>query len=168
MVNTKRHAMPQARDIMTEEILTVATTTSITDLEQLLSDRRITGVPVTNERGHIIGVVSLRDLLDRYADDTPAMPRGSFYDLPTDAANLDEDFGRFEVPIENTDTVGDVMTGQVFSVDVSTPLPEIAKRMLDLKIHRLLVTENGSHVGLITTFDLLTAVAGLPLPRDSA
>jgi CBS domain-containing protein len=71
----------------------------------------------------------------------------------------EEDFESFEVPEEAEETAADVMTALVHTVDFDTPLNAVAKKMVDLQIHRILVTKSGMHVGLISTFDVLRAVA---------
>jgi CBS domain-containing protein len=52
------------------------------------------------------------------------------------------------------------MTGEVYAVDADTTLQDVAREMLRLRIHRILVTDQGKHVGLISTFDLLEVFAG--------
>lgn len=151
-----------ASDIMQTNLLTVATSTPLSEVEQLLAEHNISGAPVTDETGHIVGVVSMRDLFDRYTQDPGARPRRGpgFYHLAThDLA--DDDFDSFEVPPEAEETAQDVMTAQVFAVPTKMPIVDVARRMLELKIHRILVTnEKKRHVGLITTHDMLRAFAG--------
>lgn len=150
-----------ARDIMKTNLVTVATSTPLSEVEQLLAEHGISGTPVTDETGHIVGVVSMRDLFDRYSQDPSARPRRGpgFYHLSTH--ELDEDdFDSFEVPAESEETAKDVMTAEVFSVPASTPIVDVARRMLDLKIHRILVTNDKKrHVGMITTHDMLRVIA---------
>jgi signal-transduction protein with cAMP-binding, CBS, and nucleotidyltransferase domain len=49
------------------------------------------------------------------------------------------------------------MTGEVYAVEADTTLRDVAQEMLRLRIHRILVKEEGKHVGLISAFDLLDA-----------
>ena len=115
---------------------------------------------MTDEAGHIIGIVSIRDLVERYAEDPDARPRrgNGFYHLSSEEM-LDEDFDTFEVPEESEETAGDVMTGQIHSVDASAGLREIAGAMAKHRIHRVLVCEKGRHVGLISTMEILRALS---------
>ena len=91
-----------ARDIMQSDVITVPYATPLSEVERTLSDNRISGAPVTDEAGHIIGIVSIRDLVERYAEDPDARPRrgNGFYHLSSEEM-LDEDFESFEVPAES-------------------------------------------------------------------
>ncbi len=149
-----------AGDIMQTQVLTVSTTTPLPDVERLLNEHRISGVPVTDKAGHIAGVLSMRDLVERYAED-PSLhrpPSGSFYDVTAEEEM--EEIESFEVPEEAEETAGDVMTGQVHDVPISASLSDVAKKMTELRLHRILVQDDGKHVGLISTFDVLRVLAG--------
>ena len=144
-----------AGDIMQSPVFTVSESTSLRDLQQVLSDYGISGAPVTDTAGHIIGVVSVRDLLERYAsaERNPAETH-DFYD------GRDESAAEFELPDTAGDTVADVMTAEVHSVVRGATLAQVARKMLELRVHRILVLEGPNHVGLISTFDVLRALSG--------
>lgn len=155
---------PTARDIMRTDVLTVSRNTPLSEVERLLGEHRIGGMPVTDEAGHIVGVVSMRDLLERYTQDPDARPRrgAGFYHLT--AEELDEEefeqLDSFETPEESQETVADIMSSDVHSVRADAPAPEIAGTMIDKRIHRVLVEDNKRYIGLITTFDLLAVLRG--------
>ena len=151
--------MVTARDIMRAEVITVPYATPLSEVERILSDNRISGAPVTDESGHIIGIVSIRDLVERYAEDPDSRPRRGqgFFHLSSEDME-DEDFDSFEVPKESEETAEDVMSGEIYSVDVAAGLKDIAKAMTKHRIHRVLVQENGRHVGLISTMEILSAL----------
>ena len=71
---------------------------------------------------------------------------------------LDEDLDAIGVPAEAEETVNDIMTTDVHATSPDTPLPEIAAKMLRLRIHRILVREKHKYIGLINTFDMLGAM----------
>jgi CBS domain-containing protein len=127
----------------------------------VLGDHRISGAPVTDESGHIIGVVSLKDLIERYAESPDSHPRRGtgFYHLSTNEM-LEDDFDSFDVPEEAEETAADVMSAEVLSVGPDAGLQEIATQMVKHKIHRLLVQENGKYVGLISTMEILDSLSG--------
>ena len=156
---TERWGLVTARDIMRDEVITVPYAAPLSEVERILSDNRISGAPVTDEAGHIVGIVSVRDLVERYTEDPDARPRRGpgFYHLSSEETE-DEDFDSFEVPEESEETAADVMTGEIYSVDVSAGLKEIATAMAKHRIHRILVRENGRHVGLISTMEILNAL----------
>lgn len=149
-----------AADVMRTDVLTVSESTPLSEVERLLGENRIGGLPVTNETGHITGVVSIRDLVDRYTQDPDSRPRRGhgFYHLSSEDLD-DEDFESFEVPEEAEETAGDIMTAQVYAVDRTTPLQEVAAKMVELNVHRLLVTEKKRTVGIVSTMDVLKALA---------
>jgi CBS domain-containing protein len=149
-----------ATDVMRTDVLTVSESTPLSEVERLLGENRIGGVPVTNETGHITGVVSIRDLVDRYTQDPDSRPRRGhgFYHLSAEGLE-DEDFESFEVPEEAEETAGDIMTAQVYDVDAKAHLRDIAAKMVELNVHRLLVTEKKRTVGIVSTMDVLKALA---------
>ncbi len=149
-----------AREVMRTEILTVAVSTPLSDVERLLGEYRIGGLPVTDEAGHIAGVISMRDLVEQYSQDPDSRPRrkGSFYHLSSEEL-LEEDFGSFDVPQESEETAGDLMTAQVYSTSPDAKLASIAKQMVELSVHRILVVEGTKTLGIISTMDIMRALA---------
>lgn len=149
-----------AADVMRTDVLTVSESTPLSEVERLLGENRIGGLPVTNETGHITGVVSIRDLVDRYTQDPDARPRRGhgFYHMSAEGLE-DEDFESFEVPEEAEETAGDIMTAQVYNVEATSSLREVAAKMVELNVHRLLVTERKHTVGIVSTMDVLKALA---------
>ena len=147
-----------ARDILHAPIVSVPVSAPIADVQQVLADNRISGVPVTNEAGRIVGVISAKDLLDRYAEEgEPAVAgRPSYYATSDDTEEV-EHFERDEAG--TTLTAADVMTPEVYSVPATTRLRVLAKRMVEWNVHRVMVLERGRHIGLISTMDVLSAVA---------
>ena len=151
-----------ARDIMRKQIVTVPVTAPLSEVERILSDARVSGAPVVDRRGTIVGVVSMRDLIERYTEDPDSRPRrgrGSFY-VSTEELG-DEDLEAFETPQESEETAADIMTASVNSIDADAPLPVVARHMVELQIHRILVTEGRKTIGLISTMDVLRGIAGI-------
>ena len=151
-----------ARDVMRTNVLTVSRNTPLSEVERLLGEHRIGGAPVTDEAGHIVGVVSMRDLLERYTQDRDSRPRASqsFYNLASPELNEDEfeELDSFELPTEAEETVADIMNSDVHAVSAATLVPDIAEKMIEQRIHRVLVEDSKRYIGLITTFDLLGAM----------
>lgn len=162
-----------ARDIMRTQLITVSTTTPLADVVRLLGEYRVGGLPVTNEAGRIVGVVSMRDLIERYAQDPDQHPRRreSFYGAPDaslDTLDDDEAIEPVEFEAEADETAGDLMNSEVWSVPASADLQQIATVMVERHIHRVLVLEKERHVGLITTLDVLRALARDPASGKSS
>ena len=149
-----------ARDIMETRIVSVSRTAPLSEVERLLAENRISGMPVTDASGRAIGVVSYRDLFDHYREDPDSRPRRTraFYRLS--AEELDEDVESFEVPAESEDTVEDVMTPEVIHVRSSASLRQICNTMARHEIHRVLVTDPETErvVGIVSSMGLMTAL----------
>jgi CBS domain-containing protein len=158
--SVERWGLVTARDIMRDDVITVSYAAPLTEVERVLSENRISGAPVTDEMGRIVGVVSLKDLIERYTEDPDAQPRrgNGFYHLSSEET-LDDDFESFEIPEEAEETASDVMTAEVYSVPAGAGLKEIAATMKRHGIHRVLVEENGKHIGLISTLEVLAALS---------
>jgi CBS domain-containing protein len=150
-----------ARDLMQERVITVSYSAPLSEVERVLSDNRIGGVPVTDAAGHVVGVISARDLLDLYTEDPDARPRRGkgYYYLSSEDLD-DVDFDSFSLPDESEATAESVMTAEAYTIGVSASLREVASLMAEHKIHRVLVTddETGAIVGLISTMDLIRAL----------
>jgi len=134
---------------MTSEVVSVAPATRLKDLAQLLSERRISGVPVVDE-GTLIGVVSEADVLAKEVG-RPLSRR-----MP-----LDWIFGERPSPWEQrrraATTVAQAMTTPAITVDADRPLREAAALMVDRGVNRLPVIEAGRLVGIVTRADLVRA-----------
>ena len=148
-----------AQDIMQTTVLTVSTNTPLSEVERILSEHRIGGVPVTEEAGHIVGVISIRDLIEHYSEDPGSRPRHEgFYNMSSEEL-LEEDMESLELPEESQETAGELMTAQVYTVAADASLRDVCSSMVKLKIHRILVEDNKRTVGLISTMDILKALA---------
>lgn len=151
-----------AGDIMQTRIFTVSDTAPLSEIERVLTENRISGVPVTNQAGKVIGVVSVRDLLARYVEDPDARPHrgGRYFDESVEEL-ADEDLVSLDLPEESEETAADVMNPEVFHVPTSATLQEVARKMTEHRIHRVLVTDpaDGRIVGILTTMGVLAAFA---------
>lgn len=123
-----------ARDIMTTEVITVTPSTPLKEFARICAEDKISGAPVVTVDGRLAGIVSRTDLLERLAE----------------IRDLDPQAGE-EMPGE----VQDIMQERIISVPPATTLDRVAKRMAEERIHRVLVTEKGKLVGIITSLDLL-------------
>ncbi len=149
-----------ASDIMRKDLVTIDRDTPLPEVERIFDEYRITGAPVTDSAGTIVGVISVRDLLEEYGEGETARPRRvpAFYDFTSDEA-LEQELAAFEAPAEAEETAGDVMTGDVYSVPADASLRDVARTMSRHRIHRLLVEREGRYVGLVSMFEILDALA---------
>jgi predicted transcriptional regulator len=147
------------KDVMNPDIMTVAADMTTDDLARYLTEREISGAPVVDSQGHLIGVVSMTDIGRQLAEpsDFASSRRSEFYRNTSDDVTL-EDLGQRYVE-EREVTVRDVMTPVVYQVPATAPVAEAARSMVEHHIHRLIVTQDKEPVGIITSMDLLRIVA---------
>ncbi len=141
-----------ARDVMTSNVVTVSPDTRTTTLARLLLDNKISAVPVVDEEGRVVGIVSEGDLLGRPSSRSP---RGWWLRLFNDEAVCLE-----ELATARHLTARDVMARHVASVSDQTPIDLIATLMHRRKLKRVLVLRDGKLVGIVSRADLLDALMG--------
>ena len=148
-------------DIMTRRVLTVRPETEVSTLARLLLDNNISAVPVVDDEGHVVGIVSEGDLLGR---PPAASPRGWWLRLFDEQAVCLE-----ELATARHLTAQQVMTRQVVSVSDDAPVAIGASLMHRRKLKRLPVVRDGRLVGIVSRADLLGAlVAGRGEPAGPA
>lgn len=149
-----------ARDVMLTNVVTVSYAAPLSEVERILVENRISGMPVVNEAGHVVGVVSVKDLIERYAEDPDSRPRrGSGYYHMSVADMDDADFESYELPAEAEETAESLMNSDILAVDADATLAEVARQMVDRRVHRLLVADGGKFVGIVTTLEVLQVIA---------
>lgn len=140
-----------------DELIVAKTTTTIDEALELLVQNRITGLPVIDEAGKLIGVVSDFDLL---ALDTISGNRPSDSSLFPKAGNTWKAFKEIQKLISKTHgrTVGEVMTPSPLVVCENSNLEDAARLLLDTQKRRLpVIDNNGKLVGLLTRGNVIKA-----------
>ena len=176
----KSLAETRVGDLMQRNVVTVAPDDTVRTLTRLLSDHQISGAPVVDTSGRVVGVVSATDVLRMTADETDArvgtFPTRPPEDVPEsgdDELDLVSYFVGMEATVfapEGVDwiredafeerTVRDNMTPVHFSVHSDTTVEELAQLLVRGRIHRALVVDNGELGGIVTTFDVLRGLTG--------
>jgi len=133
-----QEALMRAAEIMQKDILAVSPELPLASFEEFLSTEDISGAPVQDDRGNIVGVVSKTDLVRALT-------------------GRDDSEGR-EASTSNL-TVEDIMTRDVVTVSPHDDVKSVVRHMLDGRLHRVLVAENNEVLGIITSFDLLGLLA---------
>lgn len=148
--------MLTAKDIMTKDVVSVTPDTSIEELSNLLVRNQISGAPVVNAAGGIVGIVTENDLISR----------NKRLHIPTvvsflDAAIYLESSKKFaeEVKRVTATKVGDICTSKVITITEETTLTDIATLMAEKKVHLLPVVREGKVVGVVGKRDVVAAVA---------
>jgi CBS domain-containing membrane protein len=137
--------MIRLRDIMTRDVLTVPPTLSVREAAELFATERLGGAPVVRG-GKMIGMLSASDLLDFVAS--------------LQAEPLEVGGDTSERGILDSHTVEEAMTrGPVRSLPPDAPATRAAEVMKEERIHRLPVVDGETLVGIVSTVDLVRAVA---------
>ena len=140
-------------DVMTTDVTTANSQMSIVDVAKLLWEKQISGVPVVNDRGEPIGMITEGDLLRRGETDTT--PRRSWW---LEMLSTNRDLASEYVKTHGT-RVKDVMTRQVVTVVESTPLSVLADLFERHRIKRVPVLRDGKLVGIVSRANLVRAIA---------
>ena len=125
--------LPKISQFMDQVVPTLAPDTRVLAAVDFLLRHRVTGAPVVDWRGKLLGIITETDLLRLVTQGIQAKP-------PTGA------------------TVSDYMTTDVITVEPHTDIYFVAGVFLRNAFRRLPVVENGKIVGAITRFDLLRAI----------
>lgn len=145
----------RAMDLMTTDVITAAPDMSVQALATLLAERGISGVPVIDASGGLVGIVSEGDLLHRAeigAARRHRVRRRSWWldhYASEHAREYVKDHGR---------TVGDVMTRDVVSVTESAEIADVAALLEARRIKRIPVVRDGKVVGIISRANIVRAV----------
>jgi CBS domain-containing protein len=142
---------PQAQDVMSTSVATIGAGATVREAARLMAERRVSALPVIDERGRVAGIVSEGDLVRR--SELGAAASGSWW-----LRALTEDTARDYQKSHGT-SVRDVMTSPALSVRRATPLPQVARLMEKHRIKRLPVIERGRLVGIVSRADLVRRLA---------
>jgi CBS domain-containing protein len=144
-------------DVMTRDPLTVQPTTPLTEVIQILADRRISGLPVVTATGELVGVVSETDLMWRETGATPPA-----YIMLLDSVIYLDNPGRYERDLHKAlgETVADVMSPHPVTIRPDQAVRDAAHLMHDRQIHRLPVLDAAHRlVGIVTRGDIVRTMA---------
>lgn len=145
----------RAHQIMTRGVLTVSPETSVETAAKMMLENHISGLPVLDKSGDLVGIVSERDFLRRAEIGTQRKrPRWLQFFLSPGAAadNFVHERGRL---------VGDVMTSRPVTVTEDTTLEQIVALMEEKNIKRVPVLRDRKLVGIVTRSNLMRVVANM-------
>ncbi len=141
-----------AKDIMRKKVITIERFQTAQELAQLLQDRCITGVPVVDDDGTVLGVVSQTDLVRTRREASSGVPTYHIEaDMPTTAVGMHLE------EMENT-RVESIMTPGAIAFDENTPIETLARAMTKLHIHRILITRADKLCGIVSSMDMIKAL----------
>lgn len=147
----------KVRDVMTSAVITVQPETTFKETAQRLLDYGVTGLPVVDDKGRLVGLVTEADLMSKEAFGTRQhRPLEALLDLLTGEARW--------VGKAAGLTAGQVMTTDVVTARPNEDMRVAARRMLDRQVKRLPVVEDDRLVGIVSRHDLRRP----PRPKDEA
>lgn len=155
----------QADELMTHDPVTVSPKTPVPDIARILLDHAISAVPVVDERGALVGMVSEGDLLGREERDREAR-RDWWLTLLAEGEALDPDF---VASLKNRRlTARDIMSAPIVRVTETAEIGEIAQLLEAHRIKRVPVLREDRIVGIVSRTDLLRAFAAEHAERVGA
>lgn len=145
-----------ASDVMTSNVIAVTPDMTVREVAQIFVDNGISGAPVQDADGHVVGMISEGDLLRRSEIGTDERPRSSWLALWS-ASHEARDYIKTHAA-----KVRDVMTTEVLSVRPDTPLGEVAGFLETRRIKRVPVMKAGKLIGIVSRANLVQALASVP------
>ena len=145
----------RVRDVMTHNVISVEAGESILHAARLMLQNRISGLPVVDASGALVGIVTEGDFLRRGEIGT-ARQRPKWLEFFLGPGRLASEYVH-----ESGRKVGEVMTPDPYTVSEDDPLEKVVALMERHRIKRLPVTREGRMVGVISRANLLHALASL-------
>ncbi len=144
-------------DIMTNDPILVTPNTPLQEAIHILAEKKISGLPVVDETGKLVGVISESDLMWQESGIEPPP-----YIMFLDSVIYLKNPARYNKEIHKAlgQTVGEVMSDRPIAVNSNKTVPEAARIMHDKKVRRLPVVDDSSKViGIVTQGDVIKMMA---------
>jgi CBS-domain-containing membrane protein len=148
--------MITAKEIMTQEVITVTKSTSIKNLSDLFIKHKVNGFPVLDEDDQLIGIVTEKNLIEQNKN----------LHIPTVIALFDaviylESGKKFEEEVKrfNATQVKDIYTSNVVTVSPDISIHEIASLMAEKSVHSIPVVDGKNVLGIIGKLDIIKGLA---------
>jgi CBS-domain-containing membrane protein len=150
-------------DVMTQKVISVTPETTIAEAARLLLEHRISGLPVVDPDGAVVGVVTEGDLLRR-AETGTERHHARWLEFLIAPGRLAQEYAN-----ANARRVGEVMSADVVAVAPQDSLAEVVRLMERRNVKRLPVIEAGRLVGIVSRANLVRALLdNLPKPAGNA
>ncbi|SNB45153.1 CBS domain-containing protein [Geobacter sp. DSM 9736] len=147
--------MLKVADVMTTPVISVRKEQNIRELAELFARHRISSLPVVDEEGRLIGIVTETDLIEQDRN----------LHIPTVVSIFDwviylESDKKFERELKKVtgQTVEDIYTAEVEAVTPETPVSIVADMMSSKKIHAIPVVDGDLLVGMVARIDLIRSM----------
>src|SRR5215510_3090608 len=120
-----------ASDVMIKDVISVSETTPLKEVAKMFVERKITGAPVVNDDGELVGVISETDIIRKTNN----------------------------IGAWSPSTAGQIMTKPAVTVAAYRRVQRVCEMMYNRRIHRVVVAEGKDIKGILTTMDILRAIA---------
>lgn len=120
-----------ASDVMIKDVISVTESTPLKEVARMFVERKITGAPVVNANGDLVGVISETDIIRKTNN----------------------------IGAWSPSTAGQIMTKPAVTVAPDVTLQRVCEMMFNRRIHRVVVAEGAQIKGILTTMDILRAIA---------
>lgn len=146
-----------AQDIMTKDVITISKDSTLADLSKLLLKNKISGVPVIDEEGRLVGMATDADIIRE--DMEPIFP--FYFDPLVINYGYIENIEKYQKDMkEHLETrIEEVMARRVKTVHKDTPISDVARIIVRNKINRVpVVDENNKLLGIIARSDIIESM----------
>ena len=150
-----------ARDVMQAEVRTVGANMALPDLERAFLKERVTGFPVVERDGQLVGIVSRSDVVRQLSVEQSVGEEMSDYyrqdSVPSVSAlpSIAEHVGRRMEGLK----VREVMIERLITCAPDEPLEDIARRLVKERIHRMPVVDDGRLIGILSSVEFVRLFA---------
>lgn len=144
-------------DVMSSDPILVSPETPLKEAIQILAEKRISGLPVVNDAGKLVGIISETDLMWQETGVTPPA-----YIMFLDSVIYLQNPATYDRDLHKAlgQTVGEVMSKHPLTITPDKSLKEAAKMIQEHKVHRLPVLDNvGKVIGILTRGDIIRTMA---------
>ena len=153
-----------AADVMQSQVITVSPVDPLHTVQRLFFEEEIHGAPVVDEEGRVLGMITSMDLIRAATEEHDGGGvdfSSAFEDLGMGWGNASDEFqSRL-----GEARVTDAMSENVVSVAPRTTVSEVARLLRENKIHRVLVVDKKTLLGIISSFDLIQLLEGAAEPE---
>ena len=143
----------KASDVMVANVITISVDASIGEAASILLSNHISGAPVEDEKGELVGIVSEGDLMRR-----PEIGTSRRHSWWLELISSDQSQA-FEYVKSHSRKVSDVMTRNVITAKPDTPLGDVAAMLERNRVKRVPILEGTKIVGIVSRANILQALA---------
>lgn len=151
--------MLDASSIMTRKVVTAHPTDTVAHVSRLLADNNISAVPVCDNAGTLLGMVSEGDLMRPFVD-TTLKRRAWWLTLLADGTELAPEFMNY-VRVDRHQ-IAELMTQPVITASETSHVTELAEMMVQHRIKRVPIVRDGKLIGIVSRADVIRAIARSP------